>query len=327
MKWFTIEHVALLLLLIVVLALSFFIYSALNIKYEKKKAEYSNQSTCRQVYRQQFIRNWTDYFWSNSMRFAWITLTLISIIIYGITVAIYLHVEEAAYVSIFFSIITILFFIFSYVSYKNFPQKAKKALTDFENAIKAGLQKETDLNGDIIQKFAKENAGEEEYLFDFVIGPKKIDFPPFENRPAKKPVISERKLEFLLLSREFFSICQGATPFNLLNPERLPQNKKCALKKAAGACKEYYYSQVKNVTYENENIVIYFNNGDEPIKYSCPKKLGKHAEIINAFRDKLRITERQRLAKIDEHKKFIDIKVDKHDKFIDDTEEESESEE
>ncbi len=42
----------------------------------------------------------------------------------------------------------------------------------------------------------------------------------------KKPVIKSRKLEFLILSREYFSICKGATPFNLLEPKRAPIAKK-----------------------------------------------------------------------------------------------------
>jgi hypothetical protein len=289
-------------------------FTAAQIKYEKKKTEITNSASCRQVFRQQSIRNWTDYFWSNSMRFAWITLILISIIIYGFTIAINLHIKEGSYISIIFSIITIFFFYFSYKSYKNFPEKAKAALIEFETAIKGGIGKETNYDGDNIQKFTKESdrIDENEDIFEFPVGPKKINFPPFENRPPKKPIFAERKLEFLFLSKEFFSICQGATPFNLLNPAKLPDKKKCAPKKAAGPCKEFYYSQVKNVTYENESVTIYFNNGDETITFSSPKKLGKHSAVIAAFRDKLRITERQRLSKVDEHKKFIDIQEDKN---------------
>jgi hypothetical protein len=314
LEWFNIENLALLLILFVLITLSGFIYTALNIKYDKTKTEYTNSYNCRQVKRKQFIRNWTDYFWSNSIRFAWITLILLSIITYGITIAKNFNIVEGAYISVIFSIITFLFFIFSFISYKNFPSKAKAALDEFESAIKAGINKETTYDGDNIQRHSDESSEMDTKLtiFEFTVGPKKIDFPPFESRPPKKPIIEKRKLEFLVLSREYFNICQSATPFNLLNPEKLPAKKKCAPKKAAGPCKEYYYSQVKYVTYEEEHIMIFFNTNDETIKYSSPKRLGKHANVISAFREKLRITERQRLTKVDEHKKFIDIQEDKN---------------
>jgi transcription elongation factor Elf1 len=328
MKWYQPEYVAIILGLIVLFALSFFAYNALNIKFDKKKAELGNRSSCRTVYWKQKIRNWTDYFWSNSMRFAWITLILISLIAYGIAIDISWNMDQGAYLSIFFSIVTIIFFAFSYISYKNFPIKAKAALEEFENAIKNGIKKEISFEGDSIQKFTKESdtIDANEQIFDFVIGTKKIDFPPFESRAPKKPVIAERKLEFLILSKEYFSICQGATPFNLLDPAKLPDKKKCAPKKAAGPCREYYYSQMKNVSYEGEKITIYFNNGDEAVTYSCPKKLGKHTAVLKALKEKLRITERQRLSKIDEYKKFTDIKKEtiKEREVHEDEEEESE---
>ena len=312
LKWLTIENIAIILGLFVFLALTIFIYTALNIKYDKKKTEYTNNYGCRQVMRKQLIRNWTDYFWSNSMRFAWITLILVSIIIYGATISKNFGMIAGAYISIAFSIITFFFFLFAFISFKNFPAKAKAALEEFENAIKKGINKETNYDGDNIQLYSEEsdNIDTPKEIFDFIVDPKKIKFPPFESRPPKQPIIEKRKLEFLFLAREFFSIYSSATPFNLLDPAKLPEKKKCAPKKIAGGCKEYYYSQVKYVTYEDEKIMIYFNNEDETIELACPKKFGKHAAVISAFREKLRITERQRLTKIDEHKKFIDIKSD-----------------
>ncbi len=77
----------------------------------------------------------------------------------------------------------------------------------------------------------------------------------------KKPVIKSRKLEFLILSREYFSICKGATSFNLLEPKRAPIAKKCIILKNAGECNEYYYSQMQNVEYDGEAIVIKYSAG------------------------------------------------------------------
>jgi signal transduction histidine kinase len=309
LKWLEIEGIALILALAVFVALGFFVYNALNIKFDKKKTELTNLSSCRQVQWREFTRNWTDYFWSNSMRFAWITLILISFIIYGAAISINFNIKEGAYISILFSILSFIFFIFSYISYKNFPGKAKAALEAFEQKIRDGIQKEISFEGDNIQQYAAESdkMDTKETTFEFAVGPKKVDFPPFESRPPKKPVIKERKLEFLILSREYFSICKAATPFNLLNPAKLPDKKKCAPKTACGECSEYYYSQMKRVIYEDEKIKIFFNNDEKTIEYTCPKRLGKHKAILKALKEKLRITERQRLAKIQEHEKFEEI--------------------
>ncbi len=82
----------------------------------------------------------------------------------------------------------------------------------------------------------------EPQIFEFPVNIEKFDYPLFERNPMKKPVIKSRKLEFLILSREYFSICKGATPFNLLEPKRAPIAKKCIILKNAGECNEYYYS-------------------------------------------------------------------------------------
>jgi hypothetical protein len=263
------------------------------------------------------------------MRFAWITLILISSIIYGAAIAINLNITWGAYISIFFSIISLIFFTFSYISYKNFPAKAKAELDAFEKKIRDCIQKETNFEGDNIEQYAakSDNMSNQAIIFEFAVGAKKVDFPPFESRPPKKPVFAERKLEFLILSREYFSICKSATPFNLFNPAKLPEKKKCAPKTACGECSEYYYSQMKRVTYEDEKIKIFFNNDEETIEYNCPKKLGKHKAVLKAIKEKLRITERQRLSKIDEHKKFTDIREEKGRDTIDDESENIEDEE
>ena len=309
------EYLAPILIGIVFLALGIFIFMLIQMSVNKKTATMSNNAACRKVHIEKLIRNWTDFFWSDSMRFAWITLFLIAIIIYGYVIYAHFHIFSGAVISVFFSILTLIFFYFAWQSYYNFEEKAKKRLTDFEDAIKAGIEKEISFEGDNIQSFSKKDNSmdTEEQKFYFPVGTKKIAYPLFQKNPKKQPIIAERKLEVLILSREYFSICQSATPFNLLNPKEGPVAKKCAEVKASGECEEHYYSQMRNVLYKDDAIQIIFDNEDDNISFKCPKVAPNRKPAIKALKEKLRITERQRLSKIDEHKKFKDIKEDKNE--------------
>jgi len=293
----------------------YFSYLIVSPKVTKKKAAYGNAAACRKVYREQRRRNYINYFWSDSMRFAWISLFLFFFILLGIALAISFKVLIGYILSIISAFIFVFFLIFSYISYFRFEAKAKAKLIEFENAIKAGIEKEISFEGDNIQSFSNDDEKMDTSVqkFEFAVETKKVPYPPFEKNAKKQPIIRSRKLEFLILSREYFSICKGATAFDLLDPKRGAIPKKCAEIKGAGECNEYYYSQMKNVIYEDETIKILFNNGDDPVEYKSPKALGKHKDILKAIKEKLRITERQRLSKIDEHKKYEDIEYKRHD--------------
>ncbi len=308
------EYLAPVLGIVVLLALSFFIVKFLKMYFEKYSTERTNNSSCRRVKWEKRVRNWTDFFWSNSMRFAWITLLLVSIVFYSIAIYIRFHIEEGLWISIFFSIITLLFFLFAYISYINFEEKAKKRLTDFETTIKAAINKEISFEGDNIQVFSNKNdhMDTEEKTFEFPVNVTKIPFPPFEKRPKKRPIVASRKLEFLILSREYFSICQGATAFNLLDPKQGAPAKKCAEVKAQGECEEHYYSQMRNVLYKDDAIQIIFDNEDDNVIFKCPKAAANRKPAMKALKEKLRITERQRLAKIQEHQNFENIEKNKN---------------
>jgi hypothetical protein len=296
--------------LIVLLALGIFILILIQMNVNKKTTAMSNNSACRKINIEKFIRNWTDFFWSNSMRFAWITLFLLTIIIYSYVGYARFHIFAGAVISVIFSIITLIFFYLAWKSYYAFEEKAKKRLTAFEDTIKENIDKEISFDGDKIQAFSKEDTDmdTDEQKFYFPVGTKKIAFPLFQKNVKKQPIIAERKLEVLILSREYFSICQSATPFNLLNPKQGPVPKKCAEVKASGECEEHYYSQMRNVLYKDDAIQIIFDNEDDNIIFKCPKLAPNRKPAIKALKEKLRITERQRLSKIDEHKKFKDIK-------------------
>jgi len=296
--------------LIVFLALGIFIFILIQMSLNKKTTMMSNNAACRRARMEIRIRNWTDFFWSNSMRFAWITLLLITIILYSYVGYAHFHIFAGAIISVIFSILTLVFFFFAWKSYHTFEEKAKQRITEFENIIKDKIDNEISFEGDNIQTFSKEqeDMDTEEQRFYFPVGTKKIAFPLFQKNPKKQPIIAERKLEVLILSREYFSICQGATAFNLLDPKVAAPFKKCAEVKVPGECEEHYYSQMRNVLYKDDAIQIIFDNEDANVSFKCPKMAPDRKPAIKALKEKLRITERQRLTKIDEHKKFIDIK-------------------
>ena len=274
-------------------------------KRKKKKGLKENKKACSKVNREIWIRNHTSYFWSDSSRFAWISIFMIFFIALGI-------VSEHTVGYLFSIIIGFLFLFFLWfarMSYSQFQDKAKAQLNEFENTIKNAISKEISFEGDNFQRFSNQDYISEtgEKIFEFPVNITKVPFPPFEDNVTKQPIILSRKLEFLILSREYFSICKGATTFNLLDPARAGVAKKCAETKAPGECHEYYYSQMRNVVYKDNSIQIIFDNEDDNVAFKCPKAAANRKPAMKALKEKLRITERQRLKKIDEQKKFEDL--------------------
>lgn len=281
----------------------------LNQKINKKRVELSNKAECRKILSAHQRRLYTDYFWSNHMRFAWMMLFLLFFIALGIAIGHFVSII----ISILLAIVTGYFLYFAIKSYHAFPQKAAKRLEDFETQIEAAVKAEICFDADNIQKFSSQDEGfdTEPQIFSFPTKVTKIPFPPYETRPLKQPIIATRKLEFLILSREYFSICKNATTFDLLNPKRAPLFKKCAeLPGTAGECREYYYSQIRNVLYDDkdESIhIIYYHDEDEDIVFPCKKMAPNRKAAMKALKGKLRLTERQKLRKIDEHDKYEEI--------------------
>jgi len=180
------------------------------------------------------------------------------------------------------------------------------------------VEQEISFEGDNIQRFA---ANDPEFhtkpqIFTFATGVKKFKFPPLEDNPKKQPVVSQQKLEFLILSREYFSICKGATPFDLLNPKRGPVPKKCVELQLAGECHEYYYSQMQNVQYDGkkECIRIIYNNGHPDVEFPCKKIAPNRKKAMKALKEKLRLTERQKLKKVEEHRHYEELKCKREKK-------------
>ena len=278
----------------------------------KKKVTRKNRKECNSIKKAIRKQNRTDYFWSNHMRVAWIMLflTFSMVFSFSLATAIKTWVLLTISIGIVFVVITFFFVRFAIRSYKAFPEKAKKALEKFEEEVNASLENEISFNGDNIQSFTD---GDEKFdtkpqIFSFPANITNVPFPPYETAAPKQPIIATKKLEFLVLSREYFSICKNAATFNLLNPALGPDNKGCPKKKGvAGECHEHYYSQMRNVEYDNDKEcirILYYDERDD-VEFKCKKP--NAGAPMKALKEKLRLTERQRLRKIDEHEKYEEI--------------------
>jgi len=261
-----------------------------DVKVKKKKAK-TLQKTKRN-------KNYTDYFWSDKDRFIYISIFLLFFIFLGLAIENYYSIMF----SIVMTVISVLFLIFAYQSYKNFPEKASSELKKFETTIKQAVEKEVSFEGDNIQIFSNDD---DEFdtapqIFEFPVEVSKIPFPPFEMMAKNQEIIATRKFEFLVLSREYFSIGKGASKFDLLNPAPAK----------AGEFHEYYYSQMRNVQYDAkmECINIIYRDHEDDVSFPC-KKLAKNLQpAMKALKEKLRLNERQKMRKIEEHKHYEDIK-------------------
>jgi hypothetical protein len=301
-----------------ILALVFYYYYSLNrAKLNKKKTERSNNAECRKANRIIQKRNQTDFLWADFNRVKTFLGFFILFAIFFVLLTLVSTSTSGQLFGIIGFLVTVGLSIyaglFAYKSYHAFEAKAKARLTAFETKIQEGIEKEISFDGDNIQHFSNidDEFDTKPEIFSFPVEVTKIDFPPFEKNAGKKPIISTRKLEFLVLSREYFSICQGASKFNLLQPAQAGVPKKCIeTAGGTGECHEYYYSQMQNVQYDNKEEcirIIYY--GDIPdVTFACKKAAANRKPAMKALKEKLRLTERQKLNKIQEHKSYEDIK-------------------
>ena len=314
--------------LVLVILLGYALYYKFHKEIEAMRTKKAKELTCAKTKAKIAHRNRTDYFWKEYMTFSWITLIFVFSILFGFAT----RTTWGIVVSILLILLFIYFLRFAIDSYKHFEERAKKRLDEFENQIRDSIKAEISFNGDPIQSFTDEDEefDTEVKIFEFPTKVKKIAFPPLEKDAKKHKIIDSRKLEFLVLSREYFSICQNATPFSLLEPKL---DKKCMeAKGTAGECNEFYYSQMQNVQYDNENecIRIIYNKdtGHEDVTFPCKKVAPNRKPAMKALKEKLRLTERQKLHKIDEHKKYEALKAKREKrKLKENTKEQQEGEE
>ena len=287
----------------------YYVYYLLARKVKGKQTLWGTAQACAKENRRIAMRNRLDYFWKESMTFAWISLFLIFFILLGLVIGTFISIVS----SVIFLFITLFFGIFSIRSYNAFEAKAKARLTEFEESVRSAINSEISFNGDNIQTFsdADEAFDTKPQVFEFPTSVTKIAFPPLEKNAKKHNIVSTKKIEFLVLSREYFSICRSAGTFNLLSPAQDGAPKKCAEKKgSAGDCNEFYYSQMQNVQYDTKNacirIIYNADSGHEDVTFPCKKPAAKAP--LKALKEKLRLTERQKLQKVQEHKNYEDIK-------------------
>lgn len=327
MSYFTVSNIAITLFLVILSALFLvFLNYITQQKLNKKKTEFSNNAGCRQALKAHRRRLYTDYFWSDYMRFAWVMLILTLLI--GICLAI-AHLITFI-IALFLAVLGYFFIRFSMKSYKEFEEKAKTRLSQFESEVEADIRNEISFKGDNIQIFSEGDSGFDTnpLIFSFPTKVSKIAFPPLEKNAKKHSIVSTRKLEFLILSREYFSICKNASTFNLLEPDRAGPPKKCAeLPGKGGECHEHYYSQMRNVEYDNKEEcirIIYYDERDD-VEFPCKKMAPNRKPAMKALQEKLRLTERQKLKKIDEHEKYEKIMRRREENSNSDDEEPKES--
>jgi len=288
----------------------YYLYYLANRKVKAKHSVWEKDKACSLEKFRISMRNRLDYFWKEPMTFSWIALFLSFFTLLGFAIGTFLSVLS----SIVFLIVMIFFGLFSIRSYNMFEIKAKAQLTEFEDGVKAAIQAEVSFSGDNIQSFSNKDEAFDTNpkIFEFPTAVTKVPFPIFEKNVKKQTIISTRKLEFLILSREYFSICRSAATFNLFAPPQEPLVKGCAEKKrgAAGDCNEFYYSQMQNVQYDTANkcirIIYNADTGHEDVTFPCAKPAAKAP--LKALKEKLRLTERQKLQKIQEHRHYEDIK-------------------
>ncbi len=291
---------------------AYFAYYFLNKNIKGKKVARDNKKACAQANRAIAMRNMTDYFWKESITFTWIVVLLAFFIALGFVTWTFWGLLS----SIILIIIAGFFGRFAYKSYNEFEAKAKARLAEFENDVRKSIKAEISFSGDNIQSFSDEDEAfdTEPKIFEFPTDVKKdIPFPPLEKNPKKHPIIRTKKIEFLVLSREYFSICKGAATFNLFEPKQAPLPKKCVeLKGVGGECNEYYYSQMQNVQYDEKEecirIIYNANTGHADVTFACKKANPNRKPAMKALKEKLRLTERQKLQKIQEHKHYEDIR-------------------
>jgi NADH:ubiquinone oxidoreductase subunit 3 (subunit A) len=271
-------------------------------KFKKEQAAKKKKWTAASKKRKANRRRYIQFYWLKPLRFIWTSIILSFFLLLGIA----LNNIFGLVILVISFVLFISFLVFAWKSYHWFPAKAKEKLDTFEKTLKNAIDKEMSFDGDNIQKFTDDDKGFDTtpQIFSLPVSTTKFKFPPYESNPIKQPIVKTRKIEFLVLSREYFSVCQNTTEFNLLNPVK---------KILLGECHEYYYSQIQNVKYENGGIKIiyYHESGDEDIVF----KGKKNPAIMKALKEKLRLTERQRLRKMDEHRHYEELK-EKREKVV-----------
>ncbi|SFV53050.1 hypothetical protein MNB_SV-12-647 [hydrothermal vent metagenome] len=282
------------------------IYMATNYTrevYKKKKGVLIKNHGTRKLQRKVNWEDWKDFFWRNPEQFAWITVILSFITLFGLAIG-----NIVGYIiSFIFLVLLVLFLRWAKENYLNFPKIAKERLDKFNEEVRTAIKKQVTFEADNIQKFADKDSefDTEPKVFEFPVDTKKM--PAHPTYKVLKDIIIEQKLEFLVLSREYFSICQSAPTFKLF--DHRVAGKLEHKKGGPGACNEFYYSQMANVQYDGKAIRIIYDGEREDAVFTCKPGDKATQPAIKALKEKLRLTERQKFHKMQEHLSYEEIKA------------------
>jgi len=119
--------------LVLVALFGYALYYNLNKTIQAKRAAKNKAKECAKEKAKIARRNYTDYFWKDHMTFSWVSLFFGFSILFGFA--------TKSTLGIIFSIILIFLFIFflkfAITSYKNFEEKAKIRIDNFEAQIRS----------------------------------------------------------------------------------------------------------------------------------------------------------------------------------------------
>lgn len=278
-------------------------------EYKKRKGAFVKNRDIKKLQRDANWEDFKNFFWRDPQYFMWTTVILSFLALLGLAIG-----GIGGYImSFLFFVLMGLFVYWSRQSYVRFPKIAKERLDKFNEEVRTAIHKQVSFEADNIQRFADQDSefDTEPRIFEFPVETKKMNYHPFniELKKGDNNMIIEQKLEFLVLSREYFSICQKAPKFNFFN-HRGDAKKKFAPKKGVpGACNEFYYSQMANVQYDGKAIRIIYEGNKEDAVFTCKPTDKATQPAIKALKEKLRLTERQKFRKMQEHLSYEEIKA------------------
>ena len=203
-----------LLAMIVIAGVSMFIYYTGG-AYKKRKVAILKNRKEQKLKRAADAEDHKDFFWRNPQTFVWKSVALLFVFLMGLAIN-----NLFGYIVSFISFISLVWFLFeSRQNYLNLPKIVKERLDNFNNEVRTAIEKQVTFEADNIQKFADKDSefDTKPKIFEFQVETKKMNFHPLNEDPKKNSIIIEQKLEFLVLSREYFSICQKAPKFDFFN--------------------------------------------------------------------------------------------------------------
>jgi len=239
-----------LVLIATIIAYGYFVRNTLKEKLEKEKKEREKRWKCQKYKEEHRKKLRYDYYWSNPNRFFYTTLGFIFLIAFSITTSIY-YFWFGFVLTLIFGIFYAIYLKWAYDRYIEFPKLAKAKLEEYDNAIKEGIKKAATWSDD--DEITTINTDKYPEIFYFDSEVKKFNYPPLS---SKKTVISEKKIVAIAINRDFLCIFDGASKFNLLHPA-IDEKKGCEVKKpAAGACKDFFYEDIKKVAVDDKKLIL-----------------------------------------------------------------------